>query len=95
MLKKFFWEGVSSCLFTVLGLCMIAVAVKPGLAFDNCRGCHKTTALYSCTSSDVSNHCSDEGCRGHDYNREECAKCVCVKITNNECECQSPSTTGE
>ena len=94
MLKKFFWESVSPCLFMVLGFGAMAVAVKPGLAYDKCRDCHKTAMGKSCTSSDASNHCLNEGCRGYDHNREECAKCICVKLNRNECECETPSTTG-
>ncbi len=87
-------ESVSSFLFMVLGVCMMAVSAQPGLAFDKCRTCHYTSASVSCVSSDMANHCKDEGCHGYGHS-EDCAKCICVKLNRNECECQSPSTTGK
>lgn len=89
MLKKFFWEGVSSCLFTVLGLCMMAAATQPRL-FGKCTGhnyCSETTNNIACVYDNETGKCKDGGC--HRQNNEaDCDTCVCTLESDKNCYCK-------
>ena len=91
MLKKFFWESVSSFLFTVLGLCMMAVSVQPRL-FAKCAGhsmCNETSVFKTCVYNAQTKTCTSGGCSNNTI-PEMCGTCVCVLHTRNECYCEEP-----
>lgn len=87
MLKKFFWESVSPCLFMVLGVCMMSVSVQPRL-FAKCAGhdyCSETTLGNACVYDAKTEKCKDSGCHRQN-NESQCDTCVC-KEKNNDKEC--------